>query len=160
MPNVSQLSTQDLAAIDQAASAGLSRVATLKSQPLPDARSRLVAIETYLEQFRANPKDGDNHDIEQCVLELGALWGSAVCEQLDWQWFHIQLDKNASSTVVGVAPAHLQLVIYPFFTIYQSLALETSVHIVRAFDILCSPERIPPLPDGGLENVMDHAHPQ
>ncbi len=94
MPNVSQLSTQDLAAIDQAASAGLSRVATLKSQPLPDARSRLVAIETYLEQFRANPKDGDNHDIEQCVLELGALWGSAVCEQLDWQWFHIQLDEN------------------------------------------------------------------
>ncbi len=57
---------------------------------------------------------------------------------------------------IAVASADASLVVYPFQTIFLYSERVLPVRIARSLAVLSEPGRVPMLPPGGLENVMDH----
>jgi hypothetical protein len=68
--------------------------------------------------------------------------------------FHDRGDAEA----VGVFSRDRSLAIYPFHFVFSCLEERAPVTILLAFQILSEGTRVPKLPAGGYENVMDNVH--
>ncbi len=73
----------------------------------------------------------------------------------------LELDSRSIRTsleAVGVAPRDMSLVIYPFQALYLYQEQHQPVRILKSFDVLAEPGRVPPQPAQGLEDVLSHIH--
>jgi hypothetical protein len=102
--------------------------------------------------------DGPDDELDDLAYTLGSLWGEQLVRQLGWQWGWVTFHDHADSRAVGVFSPDRALAIYPFHFIHGCLRNNAPVTILLAFDILVDGKRVPPLPPGGYENVMDNVH--
>ncbi len=152
---IKDLSQDELDDISDAAATAAARL------PHPDHASPRAALEhldAYIVKWLNESRQRDAADeLEQTVFELGALWGQLLASSLNWQWIRVEFTPQGLEAI-GVSPADHSLVIYPFQTVFLYHERQLAVRILRSFEILTEPGRVPMLPPGGLENVMDHVH--
>jgi hypothetical protein len=122
----------------------------------PAAGQSVAAIDFYVVDLinQKRKDDSSDGDPEEQAFVLGCLWGQQLVSFLQWEWIKVKFDK--STFVIGVASPDQSLVIYPFLCLLECLEGDRPVAIYRSFQILTEPGRVPKLPAGGLENVMDH----
>lgn len=101
--------------------------------------------------------DKDLH-ANELAYRIGSLWGNQLIRELGWQWAVIIFEHRPDMEVVGVFSPDRSLAIYPLNFVFHCLADAAPVTVLKAFDILREGSRVPPLPPGGYENVMDHVH--
>jgi hypothetical protein len=89
---------------------------------------------------------------------FGSLWGEQLVRQLGWQWAQVVFHEYDDSQAVGVFSPDRALAIYPIHFIHGCLENDAPVTIALAFNMLVDGKRIPKLPQGGYENVMDNVH--
>jgi len=92
------------------------------------------------------------------ALMLGSLWGQRLIMEFGWTWAAVTFHDHNEMQAIGVFSPDRSLAIYPFHFIWGCLENGEPVAIEMAFNILKDASRIPALPAGGYENVMDHAH--
>lgn len=154
MRRASPLSDESLELLEQAAARASARLA------LRDAQSKpievLQALDSHVNQWikSAAQSQADHDSFEDDIFEHGALWGQQLAIALDWHWIHIQFDSELEAT--AVSPSDRSLVIYPFQALYLFHGRQLPVRILRSYEILSEPGRVPSLPPDGLENVLDH----
>lgn len=161
MTTFEKLNAEDIQDIQAGAEQGLELLPLKPTENTP--LEILVALEQYLSELCVEPKgntepnepDEDAVNIEQLAFECGCLWGQQLVCELGWQWIRAEFNERAPEAV-GVASPDASLVIYPFQMIFFYYQRILPIRIVRCFEILTQPGRVPMLPIGGLENVMDH----
>lgn len=92
------------------------------------------------------------------AMVLGSLWGEQLCTKLGWQWAAVTFLDQEDSQAVGVFSPDRSLAIYPFHFVFGCLENQAPVTIALAFNMLVDGSKIPELPPGGFENVMDNVH--
>lgn len=120
-----------------------------------------LEIVTALDQFVRNAQsdtDPESLSHEELALCLGSLWGRQLERALRWQWASVVFDEHEDLQAVGIFSADRRLAIYPFHFIFGCLDEKKEVTLLLAFQALHDPKRIPTLPDGAYENVMDNVH--
>lgn len=95
---------------------------------------------------------------EEACLWFGSLWGTQLTHCLQWQWANVTFHDFGDASAAGVFPPDRSLAIYPFHFIHGCIENRAPVTIKLAFDVLVDGRRVPDLPAGGYENVMDHVH--
>jgi hypothetical protein len=101
---------------------------------------------------RSPPIDGEPD------LLFGCLWGEQLVRELGWEWASITFHDHEDVKAIGVFSTDRSLAIYPFHFITGCLKNNAPVTILLSFNMLRDGTRIPPLPKGGYENVMDNVH--
>lgn len=101
--------------------------------------------------------DKDAH-ANELAYHIGSLWGEQLVRELGWQWAFVVFEHRPDMEVAGVFSPDRSLAIYPLNFVFHCLADANPVTILKAFEILREGSRVPPLPEGGYENVMDHVH--
>jgi hypothetical protein len=117
----------------------------------------VTRLDRYVCTLQSDP-DSDSLNFEELSLQLGSLWGRQLERALQWQWASVVFDQREEAQAVGVFSQDRRLAIYPFHFIFACLDQKTPVTILLAFTVLHDPKRIPALPDGAYENVMDNVH--
>lgn len=117
----------------------------------------LQALDEYLTTACALLKNatGDTSELEELAFECGSLWGNQLVAALGWKWVRVKF-QHPETDAIGIASGDASLVIYPFQTIFLYCEQILPVRVSRSFEVLSEPGRVPMLPPGGLENVMDH----
>lgn len=117
----------------------------------------LQALDRYLSTACASLKDAtsDTSALEELAFECGSLWGNQLAAEFGWKWVRVKF-QHLDTDAVGIASGDASLVIYPFQTIFLYCEQILPVRVTRSFEVLSEPGRVPMLPPGGLENVMDH----
>ena len=72
-------------------------------------------------------------DTEDAGMLLGALWGTQLVRELDWQWVNLHRGKKLD---VGVASETRDKVIYPFTFVEMCLAKQRICTIELSFNML------------------------
>lgn len=117
------------------------------------------AVDQFVHQWQKGERpDSAGEDDEDYSLTLGSLWGEQLVRELGWQWAKVIFRDHEDSTAIGVFSADRSLAIYPFHFVYGCIENEAPVTILLAFNILVDGTRVPELPAGGYENVMDSVH--
>ncbi len=121
----------------------------------------LAALDAYVSDYVSPPTEAADRsnaecdDPEEFIFECGCLWGEQLAQTLLWQWRRIHFGPREPEAI-AVASADASLVVYPFQTIFLYCERVLPVRIARSLAVLSEPGRVPMLPPGGLENVMDH----
>lgn len=117
------------------------------------------AVDQFVHKWQQGerPENAGEGD-EDYSLTLGSLWGEQLVKELGWQWAKVTFHDHEESTAIGVFSADRSLAIYPFHFVYGCIEKEAPVTILLAFNILTDGKRVPELPAGGYENVMDNVH--
>ncbi len=89
-------------------------------------------------------------------IALGSLWGEQLVREFSWQWSSIIFQDHGDANAIGVFSPDRSLAIYPFHFVYGCIENNAPVTILLAFNMLKDGNRIPQLPAGGFENVMDN----
>lgn len=110
------------------------------------------------EQFDPSEPELSELDNEEVALLLASLWGEQLVRQFGWEWGSMIFHDHGNTTAVGVFSPDRSLAIYPFHFIFRCLEEDAPVTLLLAFQILKDASRIPALPEGGYENVMDNVH--
>ncbi len=121
--------------------------------PHDDGRSHEDPDEGDLEE--EFPDGGDD---DEPAYTFGSLWGTQLVRQLGWEWGWVTFHDHGDTRAIGVFSPDRALAIYPFHFVHGCLRRNTPVTILLAFDILVDGKRVPRLPPGGYENVMDNVH--
>jgi hypothetical protein len=108
--------------------------------------------------FNRQSDKGSHRDDDSADVSLGSLWGEQLVREFGWQWSSVTFHDYDGANAVGVFSPDRSLVIYPYHFIYSCLENDAPVTILLAFDVLKDGTRIPALPAGGFENVMDNVH--
>ena len=124
-------------------------------QGAPAELVRAVDSFVYDWQKGKRPEVPEDDDLS---LTLGSLWGDQLVRDLGWQWAGVTFHDHGDSKAVGVFSPDRALAIYPFHFVYGCLENDAPVTILLAYNMLKDGTRIPQLPPGGYENVMDHVH--
>lgn len=152
--------------IDEVEIACINGLAELGHHRSDDPKTIIHAIDTAILAAQA-PRDVPRTDEEtvRIISQFGALWGEQLVRALRWSWVTLMLSNDRDSTtstsetsVQAVCSANRSLVIYPFFTLDAALRQNIDTAIELAFDILSDGKRVPKLPDGAYENVMEHVY--
>lgn len=117
----------------------------------------IAAIDQCVRQLQ----EGDGPHVteeDDPALMLGSLWGQRLIMEFGWSWAGVTFHDHNEMQAIGVFSPDRSLAIYPFHFIWGCLENGEAVAIEMAFNILKDASRIPALPAGGYENVMDHAH--
>ncbi len=96
------------------------------------------------------------HEEDDPSLTLGSLWGQQMVNELCWEWSSVTFHDHDDTKAVGVFSKDRALAIYPFHFVHGCLENNATVTILLAFNMLIEGTRIPELPAGGFENVMDN----
>jgi hypothetical protein len=96
------------------------------------------------------------HEEDDPALTLGSLWGQQLVKELGWEWSSVTFHEHDDTKAVGVFSKDRSLAIYPFHFVYGCLENNATVTILLSFNMLVDGKRIPSLPAGGFENVMDN----
>lgn len=154
MTTITLLESSDLADIRDGAELALTRL-QLANGATKNSHELLSAVDSYLtNQLLHYSGDPDAH-VEELAFELGCLWGEELVRHLGWQWIRVQFNDQAPEAV-AVSSKDNSLAIYPFQTIFLYHERVLPIRVARSIDVLAEPGRVPMLPPGGLENVMDH----
>lgn len=114
--------------------------------------------ESPAEAGLGNSKNDKDSHANELAYHIGSLWGEQLVRELGWQWAIVVFEHHSEMEVVGVFSPDRSLAIYPLNFVFHCLADANPVTILKAFEILREGSRVPPLPEGGYENVMDHVH--
>ena len=158
MPSVTKLNRDDINDIRQAAEQALHRLGSYEHLGIGSSRELVSILDAHLSQLCSASAGSDQQpecDIESLAFEFGSLWGEQLVHALGWQWIRVSFGE-AMPEAIGVAAADDSLIVYPFQTIFLYYERILPVRILRSYDVLTEPGRVPMLPPGGLENVMDH----
>ena len=101
------------------------------------------------------PEVDDDDDLS---VTLGSLWGEQLVHQLGWEWAGVTFHDHDDSRAVGAFSPDRSLAIYPFHFVHGCIETDAPVTILLAFNMLKEGTRVPDLPAGGYENVMDNVH--
>jgi hypothetical protein len=93
---------------------------------------------------------------EDAVVILGSAWGAQLVRELGWQWSSVVFHDHGDIPAVGVFSVDRSLAIYPMHFIFGCLEHASPVTIALALTVLKDGSRVPPLPPGSFENVMEH----
>ncbi len=129
-----------------------------KAQPAAATAQDLVeAVDqcVYDLQQGKGPKFGPDDDPE---MTLGSLWGQQLVRELGWEWAAVTFHEHDDAKAVGVFSPDRALAIYPFHFIYGCLENAAEVTIMLSFNLLVDGSKVPKLPPGSYENVMDNVH--
>lgn len=96
------------------------------------------------------------HEEDDPALTLGSLWGAQLVSELGWEWSSVTFHEQDETKAVGVFSKDRSLAIYPFHFVYGCLENNATVTILLSFNMLVDGTRVPELPAGGFENVMDN----
>lgn len=154
MTTITPLDPTDLDDIRDGCLLALTRLQLANDSPKKPTEL-LAAVDSYLTNQRLSAAAKHGHDIEELAFELGCLWGAQLVSQLGWQWMRVLFNDQAPEAI-AVSSRDNSLVIYPFQTIFLYHERVLPIRVARSFEILSEPGRVPMLPPGGLENVMDH----
>ena len=154
MTTITPLDPTDLDDIRDGSLLAMTRLG-LANHPSKTSTELLLAVDNYLTNRLSNSSDSLGHAIEELAFELGCLWGEQLVSQLGWQWMRVLFNEQAPEAI-AVTSKDNSLVIYPFQTIFLYHERVLPIRVARSFEILSEPGRVPMLPPGGLENVMDH----
>ena len=116
----------------------------------------VAAINDLVYRQQKEPTD-DVDNWEDRALPLGCLWGMQLVRQFDWEWANVTLHDHDDVKAMGVFSPDRSLAVYPFYFIFGCLEHQATVTILLAFNMLDG-GKIPPLPAGGYENVMEGVH--
>ena len=117
------------------------------------------AIDQFVHRWQLGERPADaGEDDEDYSLTLGSLWGEQLVRELGWQWAKVTFNDFEESTAIGVFSPDRSLAIYPFHFVFGCIENEAPVTILLSFNILKDGTRVPKLPAGGYENVMDNVH--
>ncbi len=127
---------------------------------LTDTATSEQTVKSVDECVFAQQKAGglDEEEEAELALKLGSLWGQQLVTNLGWQWATVTFGGDAQAQAVGVFSPDYSLAIYPFHFVLGCLANQAPVTIALAYNMLVDGRRIPTLPAGTFENVMDHVH--
>ena len=103
-------------------------------------------------------QDPESEESESAAAVLGSLWGQQLVREFGWEWANVTFADYDDAHVVGVFSPDRSLAIYPLLFVFACLENGADVTIQLAFELLKDRSRIPELPPGGYENVMDHVH--
>ena len=126
-----------------------------------DANSGEIDLVTAIDEFVFAWQKGDRPEVsadDDLSLTLGGLWGQQLVRKLSWQWASVTFHEHDDASAVGVFSTDRCLAIYPFHFIYGCMENDSPVTIALSFNILLDGSRIPQLPEGSYENVMDNVH--
>ena len=105
-----------------------------------------------------NSADEEHPENEESALLLASLWGEQVARRLGWQWATVIFHDHDDAELIGICSPDRALAIYPYQFVFSCLEERTVVTVALAFNILVDGRRVPKLPSGGYENVMDNVH--
>lgn len=91
------------------------------------------------------------------ALPLGCLWGLQLVREFDWEWTSVTFHGQGGSKAIGVFSKNRSIGVYPFEFIFGCLENQAPVTIMLAFNMLSS-GKIPDLPPGEFQNLMDGVH--
>ncbi|MFO1062630.1 MAG: hypothetical protein U0892_01985 [Pirellulales bacterium] len=132
-----------------------------------DAPQKIIhAIDVAILSAQASPEDQRTEEETVRLISLfGALWGEQLVRALRWSWVTLVVSNDqapattpSGTGVQAVCSTNRSLVIYPFFTLDAALRQNIDTAIELAFNILSDGKRVPNLPDGAFENVMEHVY--
>lgn len=136
-------------AADAVALLGLSTTATA------EATIRTIDEFIFAWQKGQRPPLAADQDLS---VTLGSLWGQQLVRELGWHWAAVTFDDTPDAHAVGVFSPDRSLAIYPFHFVFGCIDDACPVTIELAFNILVDGRRVPALPKGSYENVMDNVH--
>ena len=115
------------------------------------------AVDSFVHDWQKGKRPEISED-DDLSLTLGSLWGEQLVRDLGWQWAGVTFHDHDDSKAVGVFAPDRALAIYPFHFVYGCLENGAPVTILLSYNMLKDGTKIPPLPPGGYENVMDNVH--
>ena len=115
------------------------------------------AVDSFVHNWQKGSREEVSED-DDLSLTLGSLWGEQMVKELGWEWAGVTFHEHGDAKAVGVFSADRSLAIYPFHFVYGCLENDAPVTIMLAFNMLRDGSKIPSLPPGGYENVMENVH--
>jgi hypothetical protein len=126
-----------------------------RSKATPAELVKAVDEFVYNWQKGARPAVDPEDDLS---LTLGSLWGEQLVKSLRWEWTGVTFHEHGGTYAVGVVSPDRSLAIYPFHFIYGCMENNATITIMLSYKMLVDATRVPKLPAGGFENVMDNVH--
>lgn len=158
--NVDEATPQQVVAAVDEAVYGLQREGLAQSGEIEsdeEVPNEEGADEESADEESADQESADQ-ELDDLAYTLGSLWGEQLVRQFGWRWAWVTFHDHDDSRTIGVFSPDRALAIYPFHFIHGCLRTHAPVTILLAFDILVDGKRVPSLPPGGYENVMDNVH--
>lgn len=115
------------------------------------------AVDSFMHAWQRGNRPELSED-DDLSLTMGSLWGEQLVNGLGWEWAGVTFHDHDDSKAVGVFSPDRALAIYPFHFIYGCMENGAPVTIMLSYNMLQDGSRIPALPPGGYENVMDNVH--
>lgn len=156
LPNISEtpLSEENRGLIDLVSSHAAE---FLRVDPTIHSAEEIIAkLDQYvheLQQGKVPSPEGEEKEIF-----FGCLWGDQLVREFGWEWANVTFHDYEDAQAMGVFSPDRSLAIYPFHFIYGCFENKAPVTILLAHQVLSTPNRVPPLPARGYENVMDNVH--
>ncbi len=97
-------------------------------------------------------------DDDDLSFIIGSLWGEQLIKEFGWHWAGITFHDHNNTKAVGVISPDASFAVYPFHFVYGCMANNAPVTILLAYNLLKDESRVPPVPTGGYQNVMDYVH--
>ncbi len=146
--------------LDELAACAVRAIALLGMDPENESAERIIdAIDVFVfETQQGTTRDFDLNEDEDLPLLMGSAWGVQLVRGLGWVWGSVVFQDHDDVPAVGVFNADRSLAIYPMHFTYGCLEHDAPVTIALAWKILTDGARVPELPPGGFENVMEHVH--
>lgn len=91
------------------------RLGASPAKESPDAVVKKISA--YVDDFRETNLDPS--DAVDAALELGCLWGFAICRQMKWQWAFVTIEGEGIYSIVSPAREY---VIFPMLFMQKLLA--------------------------------------
>ena len=117
----------------------------------------VAAVDLFVHRWQQGDHPVES-DVEDIILVMASLWGEQLVKQLDWEWTAVSFAEDEDVVTIGVASPDRSLAIFPFHFVQQCLSNDAPVTIQLAFDLLVDGSRIPEIPAGTFENVMNNVH--
>jgi hypothetical protein len=126
--------------------------------PATTSAAKIVeAVDEFVHNWQKGKRPPVDPD-DDLSLTLGSLWGEQLVKTLGWQWTGVTFHEHGDTNAVGVVSPDRSLAIYPFHFVYGCMENNATVTIMLSYNMLMDRSRIPALPAGGFENVMDNVH--
>ncbi|QDV30844.1 hypothetical protein Spb1_27790 [Planctopirus ephydatiae] len=108
---------------------------TLKLKPKAKPEQTAKAIHDFIEQTRADRTRSMDRD--QLSIELGALWGAALCNAARWRW--LSVGRKGKAGVTAVVNENGSFAVNPFALIYGIMSTKKNVNnALLLFNMICS----------------------
>lgn len=108
---------------------------TLKLKPKAKPEQMTKAIHDFIEQARAGRTRSMDRD--QLSIELGALWGAALCKAARWRW--LSVGQKGKAGITAVVNDNGSFAVNPFALIYGIMSTKKNVNnALLLFNMICS----------------------